>query len=56
MLNRRKLLTTLGIVLLTAIIVVGVLSNDAWLASENIAIHIVIDNRTNQQIGAMKKH
>ena len=50
--NRRKLVIALGIVLLTTIIiVVSVLSNEAWLSSENIAIHIVIDNQTNQQIG-----
>jgi hypothetical protein len=51
MLNRRKLGTVLGIVLLTAVIIVSVLLNEAWLSSENIALHIVVDNRTNQQIG-----
>jgi hypothetical protein len=50
MLNRRRLVTAAGIVLLTAMIVSALL-NDAWLASEKIAVHIVIDNRTNQQIG-----
>ena len=51
MLNRRRLIIVFGTVLLTAILIFSTLSNDAWFASENIAIHIVIDNRTNQQIG-----
>jgi hypothetical protein len=49
-LNRRKLVIVVGIALLTTIII-SFLSNEAWLSSENIAILIVIDNRTNQQIG-----
>ncbi len=51
MLNRRSLIAAFGIVLLTAIIIFSILSNDAWLAPENIAVHIVINNRTNQTIG-----
>ena len=37
--------------LTTLLIIASVLSKEAWLSSENIAIHIVIDNRTDQQIG-----
>jgi len=41
-----------GIMLLIAVIfVAGVLWNDAWLSPERVAVHIVIDNRTNKHIG-----
>jgi hypothetical protein len=51
MLNRRRWIIAFGIILLIAIVVLSVLSNEAWLSSENIALHIVVDNRTNQPIG-----
>jgi hypothetical protein len=53
MLNRRKLIIAFGITLLliAAIFEVNALSNQPWLPSEGISIHIVIDNRTNKQIG-----
>jgi hypothetical protein len=49
-LNRRRWIIAFGIILLIALVVLSVLSNEAWLSSENIALHIVVDNRTNQPI------
>ena len=50
--NRRRLIITLGVILLTAIVfVVSVLWNETWLSPEDVAVHIVIDNRTNERIG-----
>jgi len=51
-LNRHKVIIAFRIALLiTIIFIVRVLWNETWLSSERVAIHIVIDNRTNQQIG-----
>ena len=50
--NRRKVIAALGVVLLiTIIFTANLLPNETWFSSEAIAIHIVIDNRTNKQIG-----
>ena len=50
--NRRRSIITLGVILLTAIVfVVSVLWNETWLSPEDVAVHIVIDNRTNERIG-----
>lgn len=51
MLNRHRWVIAFGIILLIAIVVLRVLSYEEWLSSENIALHIVVDNRTNQPIG-----
>lgn len=52
MLNRKIILIVVGIVCLVSdIVLFSILSKDAWLSPEKIAIHIVIDNRTGQQIG-----
>jgi len=55
MLNRCKVIIAISITLLIfAIFMTSVLSKEHWLfapASKNIAIHIVIDNRTDQPIG-----
>lgn len=54
MLNRRRLIIALGILLLIAVMFVGsVLWNETWLSPEGIAVHIVIDNRTNEYIGPL---
>ena len=51
-LNGRRLIHASGIVVLIAVIfVAGVLWKEAWLSPERVAIHIVIDNRTNNHIG-----
>ena len=52
MLNRRKWTTAFGSILVIAVVFVArVLSSGTWLSSEHIAIHLVIDNRTDKQIG-----
>jgi hypothetical protein len=51
-LNRRRLIIALAIILLIAVVFIGsVLWNETWLSPEGIAVHIVIDNRTNEPIG-----
>jgi len=52
MLNRYKWTIFFGIVtvIITAL-AVNILSHETWLAPEDISIHIVIDNQTNQPIG-----
>lgn len=52
MTNRKIILIVVVIVcLLSDVVLFAILSRDAWLSPEKIAVHIVIDNRTNQQIG-----
>jgi len=52
MLHRRRLIIALGIILLMVVIfVASVLWNETWLSPEGIAVHLVIDNRTNEKIG-----
>ena len=52
--NRRKLIIDFGIILLIAIIfLASVLWNETWLSPERVAIHVVIDNRTDKQIGPL---
>ena len=50
--NRSKKIIIVGIVLIATIIfIANVISKETWFSPEAIAIHIVIDNRTNKQIG-----
>jgi hypothetical protein len=52
MLNRSRLIIAFGIILLMAVIfAAGVLWNEPWLSSKHVAIHLVIDNRSDKQIG-----
>jgi hypothetical protein len=53
MLKRRRLVLPLGfILLLTAMALAGnTLGFDTSLSSEHVAVHVVIENRTNEQIG-----
>lgn len=52
MYDRRKIITAFGIILvLGAVVITSVWLNKSWLPSEGISIRIVIDNRTNKQIG-----
>ncbi|MCB9133929.1 MAG: hypothetical protein H6636_00785 [Anaerolineales bacterium] len=52
MANRGKKVIIVGVALIVAIIfIVNVTLKETWFSPEAIAIHIVIDNRTNKQIG-----
>ncbi|MBK8421344.1 hypothetical protein [Candidatus Villigracilis saccharophilus] len=50
--NRNKKIILVGVALIATIIfIANVILNETWFSPEAIAIHIVIDNRTNKQIG-----
>ena len=52
MLNRKKMIIAFGVIALIIVIsLASVLKNETWLSHNRLAIHIVIDNRTNQRIG-----
>jgi len=51
MLNRYKVIIAVGIAILLTIIFIASVLSETWFSSETIAIHIVIDNRTNKEIG-----
>jgi hypothetical protein len=52
MLNRRKLIIVSSILLLVVVIVfTNILWDETWLSPEPVAIHVVINNRTDKQIG-----
>lgn len=54
LMKRRKVIVVFGVVLLIVVITVSVLANERWLfsISEGNYVHIVIDNRTDQQLGS----
>ena len=52
--NRYKVIIAIGITLLMAtIFIANVLANETWLSSERVAVHVVMDNRINKQIGPL---